>query len=65
MTVCDATQYTTAVQDEMLCILDSVAVPDEAPLLYDASGPCDETVAWDDPHTLFVVHADGDWRLSW
>lgn len=33
--------------------------------LVDASGPCDETVAWDDPHTLFVVHADGDWRLSW
>ena len=33
--------------------------------LVDASGPCDETAAWDDPHTLFVVHAEGDWRLSW
>lgn len=33
--------------------------------LVDASGPCDETVAWDDPHTLFVVHAEGDWCLSW
>ena len=33
--------------------------------LVDTTGPCDETAEWDDPHTLFVVHADGDWSLSW
>lgn len=38
---------------------------DGSELLVDTTGPCDETVAWDDPHTLYVVHADGDWSLSW
>ena len=33
--------------------------------LVDVTGPCDKTAAWDDPHTLFVVHAEGDWSLSW
>ena len=33
--------------------------------LVDTTGPCDETATWEDPHTLFVVHADGDWSLSW
>jgi len=33
--------------------------------LVDETGPCDGTAAWEDPHTLFIVHADGDWSLSW
>ena len=33
--------------------------------LVDTTGPCDEMATWEDPHTLFIVHAEGDWSLSW
>lgn len=38
---------------------------DGSATLVNTTGPCDETVTWEDPHTLFVVHAEGDWSLSW
>ena len=33
--------------------------------LVDTEGAYDETVAWDDPHTLFLVTSEGSWSISW